>query len=84
MTGRLKIEHRICCNNLGEDSDADAQQYVIALTAALQQEFPDAEIRVNLDSDFANESQTFVGGREPDGINVHEVVHEIANRVWER
>lgn len=89
MIRNLSIEHRVCRNNLGDSDDDFAQQYVDALAAALTDEYPDAEIEVNLKSDFSNVSQTFVDGcgDEDDGDfcnDIRERVLEIAGVVWDR
>lgn len=79
----MKIEHRICRNNLGETDNIQATQYAEKLADALRNEYPDADIIVNLKSDFANACQTFVSGADDDQP-VRERVGEIANYVWER
>ena len=85
----LKIEHRIARDNLGNTDDAYAAEYVAALTAALQSEYPDADVLVNLKSDFANACQTIVTnapstGPDDDDTAISENVKLIANLVWER
>lgn len=85
----LKIEHRICINNLGKTDDEYAAEYVKKLTVALQSEYPDADVDVNLNSDFANVSQTFISGESDpeDGDVLHDIklsVNETSNYVWER
>jgi hypothetical protein len=88
MIRNLKIEHRIAQSNLGETDDDFAAEYVDALQARLKEEYPGAEIEVNLNSDFANACQTFVAGDDDDGCDstaeIRQNVDDIANLVWER
>ena len=89
MITNLTIEHRIARENLGESNDDFAQQYVNALTDALQSEYPEAEITVNLKSDFANCCQTLVNGRADEDNEdfvgeISENVGVIANLIWDR
>ena len=84
----MRIEQRICRNNLGESDDAHAAAYVAALTTELQSEFPHADVIVNLKSNFANACQTIVTGAPDTGPDddyqaIRERVGQIANRVWE-
>jgi len=79
----MKIDYRICRENLGESTDTEAKQYVTSVQRALKQEFPDSEILVSLDSSFATASEILISGYEPDDQNVRELVEEIAHSVWD-
>jgi hypothetical protein len=85
----MRIYHHIAPANLGDTDNAGAQQYVAALTNALATEYPGADVRVDLKSDFANDDQTVVTGAPSTGPDddesaISENVHIVANRVWER
>ena len=89
MIANLKIEHRIARANLGVSDDQCVMEYVARMTDALRTEYPGADVRVNLKSDFYTASQTLVSadldpedGDLCDEIRRH--VGVVAYYVWDR
>jgi hypothetical protein len=86
MIRNLRIEHRLAPVTVDGDED---HEYLDELHDALVDEYPDAEIEINLDSEFANASQTVVDGKgdRSDGDFRHDIclrVATIAGEVWNR
>lgn len=78
----MRIIHTIATQSLGYCDSSDAARYASDVHATLAAAFPEATIEVRT-TDFISSTQTEVRGCE-DESTTHELVEEIANRVWSK
>lgn len=87
----MKIQYRIALDTIDcdESNAADmtrARGYAAEVATKISAEYPDADVDVDLNSDFCNASQCLISDNA-DGLDeddVRENVFNIANHAWER
>lgn len=78
----MKIELTISTHNLGDcNTTDDNQRYATTVEAAIQAEYPEADVSVELIENVTSGS-CFVSD-DPRG-EIEENVHIIANKIWDK